>query len=148
MCRYVRDLAGEEARLVLAEVVASYQRQVHTLNARGRVAEAQVDDLGADAHGLENLRALVRRQSRYTHLGHDLEHPLAARLAVVVEKLAQRNISRKLLLRHKFLNRDVGHVGADGIRAVSRHETMVVNLKKIIFQVQQNSKFNFWSGKK
>ena len=42
-------------------------------DAGGGAREAEVDDVAAEAEGLEDLRALVRLQGRDAHLGHDLE---------------------------------------------------------------------------
>ena len=55
----------------------------------GVPANAELDEVGAEADGLEQLRAVVAGQQRDAHLGEDLEQALLGRDAVVPEGLLE-----------------------------------------------------------
>mmetsp|Transcript_33649 Transcript_33649/g.78720 ORF Transcript_33649/g.78720 Transcript_33649/m.78720 type:complete len:1205 (+) Transcript_33649:178-3792(+) len=61
-------------------------------DARRRAYESRVDELLADADGLEDLRAVVRGEQGDADLGEDLEDPRLERLARVDEGLLERDI--------------------------------------------------------
>ena len=82
-----RDGSGQHPRSLITERMAAQRLffehvEIDALHAAGRADETAVDDLGAEAECLEDLRALVGLQRRDAHLGHDLEHALGDALAV------------------------------------------------------------------
>mmetsp|Transcript_18872 Transcript_18872/g.47860 ORF Transcript_18872/g.47860 Transcript_18872/m.47860 type:complete len:1344 (-) Transcript_18872:168-4199(-) len=110
-------------RLALALQVG----QRHAADAGHGALEAQVDDVRAQAVGLEDLGAVVALQQRDAHLGQNLEDALLQRLLQVLLRVLHAQVGHlagldeRLRARRQapLARRLVRQVGADGVRAVA-----------------------------
>ena len=91
--------------------------------------EVALDELGAEADGLEDLGAGVAGHRRHAHLRHHLEHALAARLDVVAHRLARVDGPEAVeVLGDQVLDRLEREVGVDRAGAVADQQRHVVHL--------------------
>ena len=126
------DIAARVTQLVPAQRFLGEHIQLDALDAAGRSLEAALDDLFAQADGLEDLCTLVGLQRRDADLGHDFEHALDHALAVVghdgivVGILVGGQQTVALGLEQCFKSQ----VGVDRIGAVADEQAVVVNLAR------------------
>ena len=96
--------------------------EIGPLNAARGAAEAQVDHAGGEAHGFEDLGALVGLKGGNAHLGHDLQEALGRALAIgghdVVVALDVRGIIQKPISA-RLPEGFKGQVGVDGVGAIA-----------------------------
>ena len=98
---------------------------------RGGAGEAGLDDLGAQADRLEDLRAGVGGDGGHAHLGHDLQQALAERLDQVRLGLLCRDVLASTPRRTRSLTDLDGQVGVDGGGAVPDEQRDVVALADV-----------------
>ncbi len=97
--------------------------------AADRAGEVLVDQLVAETDRLEDLGAGVRRDGRHAHLRHDLQHALATRLDVVLDRhVAGRSRQAVQALRDQVLDRLERQIGVDRPGAVADQQRHVVHL--------------------
>ena len=113
-----------ERRQVVANGFLGDLEDTDAFDAAGRASEVLVDGVGAQANGLEQLRAAVAHVGAHAHLGHDLRQALADCLDVVVDGLLARQVVRQVLAHvQQGFHRQVG---MDGFGAVAgKHGEMV-----------------------
>ena len=120
-----RAVGGREALRPKGRGLAGQVRQRHAPDAGDRPLEGRVDDVGAQAVRLEDLRPVVARQQRDAHLGEDLEQALLDGLFVVRLGLGDRDVGGLARLDERDGARGdaplagglEGEVGADGVGA-------------------------------
>ena len=124
-------LAARVAELVPTLHLLGEDREARTLDAARGPGEAAVHDLVGEAHGLEDLRALVGLQRGDPHLRHDLQDPLRGPLpvrghdvvvAVDVLGVLEQSVGPGLPERLE------GEVGVDRVGAVADEQAEVVHL--------------------
>mmetsp|Transcript_14354 Transcript_14354/g.42188 ORF Transcript_14354/g.42188 Transcript_14354/m.42188 type:complete len:268 (+) Transcript_14354:2563-3366(+) len=113
--------------VVEAERVLHEHVEAHALEAAGGAREARVHHLLAQAHRLEDLRALVALHRGDTHLGHHLEDAEGNGLLVLGHGRGRGHAR----LRRHGADGLVGHVGADAVRAVAHERGEVVYLLRV-----------------
>ena len=104
--------------------------EIGPLNAARGAAEAQVDHAGGEAHGFEDLGALIGLEGGNAHLGHDLQEALGRALAVrghdvVVTLDVWRVIQKPILAR--LPEGFKGQVGINGIGAIAHEQAQMVD---------------------
>ncbi len=117
-------VAGPAADL-LGELVKTHARQ-----ARGGAREADLDHLGTQADGLEDLRAGVGGDGGHPHLGHDLQQPLAEGLEQVRLRLPLGHLAQGAAPGQVTCRLD-GQVGGDGRGAVPDEQRQVMALAHV-----------------
>ena len=100
--------------------------QADALDLRVRAGEVLPHEAGAQADGVEDLRAAVRLVGRDAHLGHDLEDGLADGLDVALLDL----LGRHLLVEvgQHLLQRLEGEIGVDRLGAIAGQRAELMHL--------------------
>ena len=93
-------LALGERRRVAHEHFARDHVEADAADARGGAGEVFVDDVLAQAHGLEHLRAVVTLHGRDAHLGHHLDHALDRGLREVLAGELVLDVRQHLVADH------------------------------------------------
>ena len=101
-------------------------KHTNALHPRSCSGEVLLHGARVDANGLKKLRTAVTHVGRDAHLGHDLGETLADRFDVVVDGLLSRQISGEILVNG--LKRLHGQIGVNGLCAVTRQHSKVMNL--------------------
>ena len=99
------------------------------LDAGVRAGEIFVDEVLAQADGVENLRAAIRLIGRDAHLGHHLEQALVDRLDVALDDLLLVELLRQLVLHAD--QRLEGEIGIDRFRAVAGEAREMMHLARL-----------------
>ena len=94
---------------------------------RGRAGEVLVDESLREAHGLEDLRALVALHRGDAHLGHDLDDALGDGLLVGLDGLLVRGLGQEARLDHVVDGLE-DEVGVDRRDSVADQHREVVDL--------------------
>ena len=101
--------------------------ETHALQAARRPGESELDDLVGEAERFENLCALVGRQGRDAHLGHDLEHPFGDALPIGFDELRVGGDHAFFASLPEGLEREIR---VDGIGAVADQQAVVVHFAR------------------
>ena len=118
---------GREGPLVPGEHLGGDLVETDTADAADRAGEVRIHHVGRQSDGLEHLGPGVGRHGRDAHLGHDLEHALAACLDVVADGLPGRHPGEDPVL-DQIGDGVEGQIGVDGGGAVAEQERHVVHL--------------------
>ena len=103
--------------------------QAHALDARMRAGEVFVDEVLAQADGVENLRAAIGLIGRDAHLGHHLEQAFVDRLDVALDDFLLVELLRQIVLHGD--QRLEGEIGIDRFRAVAGQTREMMHLARL-----------------
>ncbi len=103
--------------------------QADALDARVRAGEIFVDEVLAQADGVENLRAAIGLIGRDAHLGHHLEQAFVDRLDVALDDFLLVELLRQIVLHGD--QRLEGEIGIDRFRAVAGQAREMMHLARL-----------------
>ncbi len=101
--------------------------EVDALDPAGSANKAAINHIFSQTHGFEDLCATVGLQCGDAHLGHNLEHALGNRFLVGGNHVAfVRVIFAQQTVQLCLPDRLKGHVGVDGVGAITYQQTVVM----------------------
>ena len=103
--------------------------QADALDARMGAGEIFVDEVLAQADGVENLRAAIGLIGRDAHLGHHLEQAFVDRLDVALDDFLLVELLRQIVLHGD--QRLEGEIGVDRFRAVAGQTGEMMHLARL-----------------
>ena len=124
---------GGIGRLVTSQAFDGDLAEADAFDLRGRAVKATLHEVGTEADGFEDLRALVAVEDRDAHLRHDLENALLEARMVALQGFADGNSTELVLgivLDH-FAHAFVGQVGTDGSAAESDQAGHLVGFARL-----------------
>jgi hypothetical protein len=121
-----RHRAAAEAAIVAGQGLGRQRREVEAADPAGRAGEGPRDHLGAQAQGLEDLRAAVALHRRDAHLRHDLQEAVVAGVQVAGDRRLDR--AGDVAARHQVGDAVEGQVRVDRGGAVADQDRQVVDL--------------------
>jgi hypothetical protein len=130
----VRELVGPvgvRTRVTTAHLFGDLV-EPDAIEARHRAGEVLLHELVAEADCLEHLRAAVRRDRGDAHLRHHLEHALAARLDVALDRLLRVVAPEAVeVVGDEVLDRLEREVRVHRAGAVAEQQRHVVHLTRV-----------------
>ena len=127
----VRLGVGRERALVAGQRLPRDLLQPDAGHARNGAAEVVVDQLGAEADGLEYLRAEVAADGRDAHAAEGLQQALLDGRDVVVRRLVRQQLRVQHPLLGKLVHGGEGGVRTDGVGAVTDQQREVHDLARL-----------------
>ena len=121
------NLVLREGKVVPLQLLFLHHLQADALDAGRSPGEVLVDKVLVQAHGLENLGALVALHGGNAHLGHDLEQALFVGLDEVLDGVVWLGPVQFATVG-QVLNGGQSQVGIYGTGAIAQQQAEVVNL--------------------
>ncbi len=125
----VERIGRKCARMLLLRLAGDL-RQADAADARRRPGKIFIDQLMAETHCFENLRAAVRLDRRDTHLGHHLDHAFVNRFVVALHRVEIGDVLEQSLLDH-VVETLVNQIGIDRLHAIAKQQAEVMHLARL-----------------
>ena len=92
-----------------------------TFNLAGGAGEAGFDQRGINAHGFKDLGSLIGRESADPHFGHDFQHALLKRGAVIFHGLEEVGVDQLLVAFDHLADGFISEPWADCLSAITKN---------------------------